>query len=292
MNPWRSEFERQFVGENARPYPRAAVGRFDLEEPGVAIAAAAKAPNPRAARRGGFLQPIELRSIAIQDRGSVRLEAEDNLSLRVGDRLDRAEMLDVDGGDRRHEGDMRPRHAGERRNLARVIHAHLEHTEARVRRHAGERQGHAPMVIVGSRRSVGKTAGREHRAQHLFGRCLANRTGHCDDLCVRARARSDAQSLHCLQGVLNHERRTESSELGRALARHDGRRGAGFKGASDMIVSVMRIAPDGEEQVAILKRPAVDRDARDTRARAARSAKRRARRSVRFGSTAPVTASP
>ena len=77
MNSWRAEFERQFVGENARPYPRAAVGRLDLEELGVAIGAAAKAPNPRAARRGGFLQPIELRSVAIQDRGSVRLEAEE-----------------------------------------------------------------------------------------------------------------------------------------------------------------------------------------------------------------------
>ena len=28
-----------------------------------------------------------------------------------------------------------------------------------------------------------------------------------------------------------------------------------------MIVSVMRIAPDGEEEVAVLKRPGIDRDA-------------------------------
>src|SRR3984957_4414025 len=99
MNPWRAEFERQFVGENVRSHVRAAVGRLDIEKLGVAIGAAAKAPDPCAARRGGCLQALELRSVAIQDRGSVRLEAEEDLRLRVGDRFDRAEVLDVDGGD-------------------------------------------------------------------------------------------------------------------------------------------------------------------------------------------------
>ena len=141
MNSRRAEFERQFVAENARPHPRAPVDRLHLEEPGVALGAAAEAPNPCAARRRGCLQPLELRSVAVQDRSSVRLEAEEDLRLRVGDRFDRAEMLDVDGGDRRHEGDMRPRHAGERRDLARVIHAHLEHAEAGVRGHRASVSG-------------------------------------------------------------------------------------------------------------------------------------------------------
>ncbi len=198
MNPWRAEFERQFVAENARPHPRAAVGRLDFEELGVAIGAAAKAPNPRAARCGRCLQPLELRRVAIQDRSSVRLEAEEDLRLRVGDRFDRAEMLDVDGGDRRHEGDMRPRHAGERRDFARVVHAHLEHAEARIRRHSRERQRHAPVIVVGSGRSVRWAAGREHRPQHLLGRRLADRTGHRDDLRFRTRASGDAQPLHRL----------------------------------------------------------------------------------------------
>ena len=154
MGSGRAEFERQFAAEDARPDPRALADRLDLDEAGVATGAAAKAPNPCAPRRGGCLQPLELRRIAVQDRGSVRLEAENNLSLRVGDGFDRAEMLDVDGGDRRHESDMRPRHAGERRDFPGVIHADLEHAEARVRGHARERQRHAPVIVVGSSGSV------------------------------------------------------------------------------------------------------------------------------------------
>ena len=160
MDAGRAEFERQFAAENARPHARAAVDRLDLEEPGVAIGAAAEAQDARAARRGGFRQPLELRRVAVEHRRSARLEAEEDLGLRVGDRFDRAEMFDVDGGDRRHEGDMRPRHAGERRDFARVIHADLEHAEAGARRHARERQRHAPVIVVGSGRGVRRAAGR------------------------------------------------------------------------------------------------------------------------------------
>ena len=63
----------------------------------------------------------------------------------------------------------------------------------------------------------------------------------------------------------------------RALARHDGRRSAGFEGARDMIVAVMRIALDGDEQVAGLKRAGVDGDA------ARGTLKRGARRPQRLG---------
>ena len=131
MKSGRAEFERQFVGENARPHARAAIDRLDLQELRVAIGAAAEAPNSRAARRGGRLQPLELRSVAIQDGSSPRLEAKEDLGLRVGDGFDRAEMLDVDGRDRRHECDMRTRHAGERRDFTRVQFMPISNTPKR-----------------------------------------------------------------------------------------------------------------------------------------------------------------
>ena len=44
---------------------------------------------------------------------------------------------------------------------------------------------------------------------------------------------------------------------------HDGRGGAPFERGLDVIVAVLRVALDGEEQVAGLKRARIDGDARD-----------------------------
>ena len=187
----------------------------------------------------------------------------------------------MDGGDRRHQRRVRAAHARERRDLACVIHPHLEHAEARVGRHARQRQRHAPVIVVGSGRGVGFAAGRQHRAQHLLGGRLADRTGHGDDPRLRSRARGDAQPLHRAQGVLDREHWPVAGELMRPLARHDSRRRARFEGARDMVVAVMRVAPDGDEEVARLKRPAVDRDAAHSSAQ--RRARGRAKRGGQFG---------
>ncbi len=81
-----------------------------------------------------------------------------------------------------------------------------------------------------------------------------------------------------MKRVLDGEHRTQNSELTRALARHDRGRGASLESARDVIVTVMRLALDGEEKIARLERPAVDRHAADHGARAAGSARRRALR--------------
>ena len=68
-----------------------------------------------------------------------------------------------------------------------------------------------------------------------------------------------------------------SAASGPARSRDDDRRGgAGVEGASDEVVAVVSVALDGEEEIAGLKRPAVDRDAADGRAqrRARRGAER------------------
>ena len=102
--PGRAEFERQFMAKNARPYARAAVDRLDAREAGRHNRRRGQSSRRCAPRdAAAFCKPLELRSVAIQDRRSVRLEAEENLGFRIGDRFDRAEMLDVDGRDHRHE---------------------------------------------------------------------------------------------------------------------------------------------------------------------------------------------
>ena len=136
-----------------------------------------------------------------------------------------------------------------------------------------------------------RAAGGQQRAQHLLGAGLADRAGDRDDLRLRARARGDAKPLHRLQSVVDREHRPKRGELAPRARATRRRRGAGFEGARDMVVAVVRIALDGEEEIAGLKRAGVDRDAADGRAqrRARGGAERRA--SARLGSTAPSCAS-
>ena len=59
-------------------------------------------------------------------------------------RAHQPEMRAVDTGDDRH---IRPHQPRQRRNLARMVHADLEHREIRVARHPRQRQRHADMVV-------------------------------------------------------------------------------------------------------------------------------------------------
>ena len=78
----------------------------------------------------------------------------------------------------------------------------------------------------------------------------------------------------------------------RALARHNGCRSARLESARDMIVTIMRIALDGDEQVAHRQNPAVDRDAIDSGTQ--RVARKRAKRrdQIRLGSRASLRCLP
>ena len=232
-----------------------------------------RAPRAAAALR----QPFELWRVAVERRRPARFETEKDFRLRVGDRLDRAEVLDVDGRDRRHQRHVRPHHARKRRDFARMIHADLEHAEADACGHARERQRHAPVIVIGGGGGVGRADAGEHRAQHLLHGRLADRAGHRNNPRPRARARSDAQPFHGLERVVDRERRAETGEPPGPFARHDGRGSPGIEGASDVIMAVVRVALDGEEKIAGLKRATVDRDAADN------LAQRRARRGAECG---------
>ena len=61
---------------------------------------------------------------------AARLEAVEDLGLRVGDGFDDAEVFEMHRRDRGDHRDMRPHHRGQRRDLAGMVHADLEDAEA------------------------------------------------------------------------------------------------------------------------------------------------------------------
>jgi hypothetical protein len=153
---------------------------------GFVLAEGEDAPGARGARVG--LQALEMRVVPVDHRRAAGLEPGEDLAFGVGDAVDRAEVLDMDGlhrGDDRHVG---PHHAGERRDLGGVVHADLEHAEGALARHAGEREGHAPMIVVGGYGGMRPALAGEHQTQGLLGTGLAHRSRHRDDRGRRAGA--------------------------------------------------------------------------------------------------------
>ena len=76
-----------------------------------------------------------------------------------------------------------PHQPGQRGELAGMVHPHLEHAEARLARHPGERQRHAGMVVVALHRAVrpARRGAVERREQRLLGPGLADRAGDSAD---------------------------------------------------------------------------------------------------------------
>ena len=76
-------------------------------------------------------------------------------------------------------------------DLARMVHADLEHAVFGVPRHARKCQRHAPMIVVGGDRCVRRALSRQREAHRLLGAGLADRARDRDDPrrpCARARA--------------------------------------------------------------------------------------------------------
>jgi hypothetical protein len=93
-------------------------------------------------------QPFVVSIVAIEDGGTARHKTLKDLGLGIGNRFHRAEEAEMDRGDRGDDGDVRADQFGQGTQLARMIHAGLKHAEARVVAHIGERERHAPMIIV------------------------------------------------------------------------------------------------------------------------------------------------
>ena len=169
----------------------------------------------------------------------------------------------MDRRDRRDQRHVRTRHLNEAFDFAGVIYANLENAEVGGGRHARQGQRHTPVIVVGGGRSVCRATLRQHHPQHLLYARLADRTGHRDDARPCAGARGDAKALHRDQRVVGCKDGTQMRERGRPLALNDRRRRARLECARDKIVAVMRLAVDGDEQIAGLERAGIDRNPAD-----------------------------
>ena len=150
-------------------------------------------------------QPVAVRAVMGHDRDTARLQSLEDLPLGVGDRRLVAKELGVRGRDRGDDRDVRADQRGQVRQLARVVHPHLEHARARVGRHPRQAERHAGMVVVALDRAMHLPAPAPVEAgeQRLLRAGLADRAGDADDRRRRPRPRRAAEILQRREAVGN-----------------------------------------------------------------------------------------
>jgi hypothetical protein len=245
---------------------RTAVLRLIGDETRLRLRVLAEGEDMRGAERAGRLdEALEDFVVAIQYGDAALQQASENLRLRVGDRLERGEMFEMRRRDLGDDRDMRLNQLYERGDLSGMVHAELEDAEARVRRHARKRQGHAPLIVVGGGRSMGRTEMREHLARHLFRRGLADRSGDGGDIGGGAGSPLDAEALERLLRVLDDVKQPGAGQLGGVRLVDDRGRRPALEGRPHEVVPVARFALDRDEEVAGREAAGVDRDAADAK---------------------------
>ena len=187
-----------------RAFDQPRIGRFMLAERNDA---------GDAGLLGAALEMGELRDIAIDDRRAARLDAEKDLGLGVGDLGQRAEVFQMHRRDRGDDRDMRADQPRQRLDLAFVIHAHFEHGVTRARGAAGERQRHAPVIVVGRDRGVGLAVLRQRKPQRFLGAGLADRAGDADHLGLHARPRGGGEIAQAGKHIGHDEERRVAGKL-------------------------------------------------------------------------------
>ncbi len=212
--------------------------------------------HARAARLRRRGEPLELGRVAVEDRRSAGLEAEEDLRLRVGDRFERAEIFDMDrrdGGDQRR---MRADHAHERRDLA-GDGSCRSRIRRIARRPACARASAARPSDCCRRRP--RRASRRSRSSiaRSISLALVLPTEPVTATIARARARPRcatpaAPSPSAYRRPQRPDRRAASASARSRL--HDRRRARrASKARGDVIVAVVGLALDGEEEIARMR---------------------------------------
>ena len=188
--------EGQFAVDQPRGDQAAAiVGAHGVDRGDVGLAAAEGHDAPRMAPRG-LEQAVALGRVLGDDRDAAGLEPLEDLGLGVGDRLDRAEMLDMRRGDGGDQRDVRAHQPGQRGDLAGMVHAHFEARRIfAVARHAREAERNAGVVVVALDRAVdpARREAVERGEQRFLGRGLADRSGDPDHRAAHPCARRDGE---------------------------------------------------------------------------------------------------
>ena len=177
--------------------------------------------------------------------------------------------------DRRDDGDVRTGQSGKRRNLTRMVHSDLGHTEFGVARNAGKGERKSPVVVVRRNRCVNRAERRERRAQHFLGRGLADAAGDSDKFCRRIGLAEPGAG----ETAQTSERGQRIVDLDRGLARrdrsvHHRSRGTLCQRVGDKGVAITAFADQRDEEVAAGQGARIDRYARGVEADGERAARR------------------
>ena len=199
---------------------------------------------------------------------AARRQVADQLGLRRGDRLDRAEQLEVHRPDVDDHADVG---LGDRASSAiwpapRIA---ISSTSTSVpARRAEDRQRQPDLGVAGSARSRRRAVRLEHRREHVLGRGLAGRAGDADDARAELAAPGGRQALQRRERVVGDEHgarrrggRAPSRVPRRRRARPTRRRRA--PAAANAPPSCV-LAGQADEQVAGADLARVDHDARRT----------------------------
>ena len=185
----------------------------------------------------------------------------------------------MDRLDRRNQRHMRADHAGQRRDLAGVVHADLEHAECAVRAACAQASAARPNGCCRRPPRHGSRLARQHEAQRLLGAGLADRAGHrrrSARPCAGAR-RSPSRRMASSTSGTTTSGPAPSNSAARSSAID--RRGRALRQrVAHEIVTVARLALDGEEEVARLAACACRSKRRSPASTAAADAARRSRR--------------
>ena len=100
-----------------------------------------------------------------------------NLHFRLADAILGAQKFNVGGADVDNHRYVRTGNVRKVGNLAKVVHAHLQHGSFGILRHGQHRHGHPDVVIVIGRGLAGDVSLLQHGGDHFLGGALAHGAG-------------------------------------------------------------------------------------------------------------------
>ncbi len=182
------------------------------------------------------------RVVGVQHGGAARCEGLDDLALRLGDRLPRAELTEVGGADVEDGRHIGGRDRTEVRDVADPAGAHLEGEEAGVGSGSQHGEWDADLVVAVALGPDRLPGGPEHLGEEVLGPGLAlgarqrehGRLEYVDHVAREQPERAD--------GIGDDHRRY----AGRARAEHPGRTGLDGRGGEAVPVDVLALHRDEE----------------------------------------------
>src|SRR5690606_31484509 len=212
-----------------------------------------------AGRARELVQQLGAGIVAIEQGGASRFKPLEDLRLGLGYLIEIAEEAQMRRGDEGDDRHMRAHHLGQRPDFTGMVHPDLEYGVVAILRHPRQCQRHAPVIVEGRDRCMHLANGRQHSAQRLLGRRLADRTGNGDDPGAGARTRRDAQFLKRGKDVGDHDHRGGKTPEGRKPGfRHDEYAGPSLDRRREEVVPIHRLALDGKKRLAWLQGATID----------------------------------